>query len=119
MENPNPAGENWFTPQSEEAKPEEERVRYKVRGLRGTEAMDVNFYVGENGRVTMTSRGGNACLRAGLLGWVNVKDAQGNAIEFNEKDWKANIEAMSPMDALFVALDIWNRTMLTETARKN
>lgn len=115
-----PGGEDWFTPRSQDSKPVELRVRFKVRGLIGTEAMDVKWDIDEAGRWSMTARGGNACLRAGLLGWENrVKD--GKALEFDPDPakWKANVDSLYPMDALDLAMEIWRRTHLTEEARKN
>ena len=115
-----PAAAEWYTPKSHLDKPEEDRVRYKIRGLIGTEAMDVNFHADEEGRMTMTARGGNACLRVGLLGWENRRrPGSGDAVEFSDKDWKANIASIPPIDAVDLALEIWNRTFLTEEARKN
>lgn len=108
----------WYTPKSQAEKPEEERIRFKVRGLIGTEAMDVNFHSDEDGRMTMTSRGGNACLRAGLLGWENWPGPDGKPREFNAKEWKANIAALNPVDAIDLALEIWNRTFLSEEQKK-
>lgn len=119
VENPNPAGENWYYTPEQLAKPEEKRVGYKIRGLIGTEAMDVDFFVDEQNRTKMTSRGGNACLRYGLLGWKNFKDKNGAEIEFDEDDRRANIEKLFPLDALDLALKVWDRTFLTEGARKN
>lgn len=113
-----PAGTAWFTPKSQADKPEEERARYKIRGLIGTEAMDVHFYADEDGRMSMTSRGGNACLRVGMLGWENRKDAQGNDIAFAEKDWKANVAGLNPVDAVELSLEIWNRTFLSDEQKK-
>lgn len=119
MQNIDPAGADWFTPKRHHEKPEEERVRYKIRGLIGTEAMDVNFHSDEDGRMTMTARGGNACLRYGLLGWERATDKSGVPMEFSEKDRKGNIDRIDPLDAVELALEIWNRTFHTEEARKN
>lgn len=117
--NTNPAGVDWFTPKSQLDKAEEDRARYRIRGLVGTEAMDVKFETDDEGHTTMTSRGGNACLRAALIGWENRKDANGNEIFFQDKDWKANVASLNPIDAIELSLEIWNRTFLTEEARKN
>lgn len=112
-----PTGAEWYTPKSQDAKPEEERTRYKIRGLLGTEAMDVTFHQDE-GFMSMTTRGGNACLRCGLLGWER-HTTDGKPLEFSEKDWKANIASLSPTDAIDLAIEIWKRTFLSEQARKN
>lgn len=119
MQNVDISGAAWFTPRSQESKPEEERVRYKIRGLIGTEAMDVNFHEDEDGWRTMTARGGNACLRCGLLGWERLTDKDGQAVEFDPKDWRGNIARLNPLDVVQIALEIWNRTFPTEEARKN
>lgn len=118
MKTTDPAGAEWYTPKSQLDKPEEERARYKIRGLIGTEAMDVNFHVDDDGRMSMTARGGNACLRAGLLGWEGRKDAAGADLAFSEKDWKANIAGINPIDVVDLALEIWNRTFLDEAQKK-
>lgn len=110
---------DWFTPKSQDALSEEQRVRYHIRGLVGTEAMDVNFHADENGKLRMTSRGGTAVLRAGLLGWENRLGPEGKPLAFDERNWKANIDSLSPLDALELAIEIWDRTFLTEGERKN
>ena len=116
--NTDPAGAAWYVPKSQADKPEEEQARYKIRGLIGTEAMDVHFHVDEDARMSMTARGGNACLRAGLLGWEHRLAGDGTPIEFSDKDWKANIAGLHPLDAVEIALEIWNRTFLDEAQKK-
>lgn len=113
-----PAGAQWYVPKSQAARPEEEQEKFKIRGLVGTEAMDVHFFMDEDGRMSMTARGGNACLRVGLLGWEQRKGADGAALAFSEKDWKANIASLSPMDAVELSLEIWNRTFLDAAQKK-
>ncbi len=118
MQTPDPAGAAWYVPKSQEAKPAESQARYKLRGLIGTEAMDVHFHVDESGRMSMTSRGGTAALRAGMLDWEN-RTRGGAPLAFDAKNWKANIDSLDPLDAIELAIEIWNRTFLTEDARKN
>jgi hypothetical protein len=105
----------WFVPKSQLDKPEDQQARYKIRGLIGTEAMDVNFHTDDSGRTSMTARGGAAALRAGLLDWENRTPG----FDSDPRHWKANIDALDPMDALALAVEIWNRTFLTGEARKN
>jgi hypothetical protein len=121
MQTADPAGAQWYVPKSQLDKPEDQQVRYKIRGLVGTEAMDVNFHDDGNGRLTMSSRGGTAALRAGLLGWEKRTGRDGQPLDFDAdaRNWKANIDSLAPMDAVDLAIEIWNRTFLTEEARKN
>lgn len=116
--NTDPAGAQWYTPKGQLDKPEEDREQYKIRGLVGTEVMDVTFFADEEGRMSMTARGGNSCLRVGLLGWQNRKAAGGTDIAFDEKDWKANVAGLNPLDVIDLALEIWNRTFLSEAQKK-
>lgn len=113
-----PADQTWYTPRSQADKPEDERARFKLRGLVGTEAMDVKFYFDDDGSPSMTSRGGEACLRKGLLGWENYKDKNGNDLVFDEKNWKANINALYPLDAIDLAIEVWNLTCLSDQQKK-
>lgn len=118
MQTADPAGADWYAPKSQAEKPEEARVRFKIRGLLGTEAMDVSFHTEDDGRMSMTSRGGNACLRAGLLGWENWTGADGKPVEFDAKDWKGNLTRIPPIDVIDLALEIWNRTFLSADQKK-
>ena len=111
--------DEWFTPPSQADVEEGARIRFKIRGLRGTEAMDVDFHAADDGRMVMTARGGASCIRYGLLDWENIRDAEDKPVAFSPKHWKANIERLAPLDALNLALAIWDRTFLSETARKN
>jgi len=113
------SGVTWFTPKTQTEKPEDQRIRFKIRGLIGTEAMDVNFHSDDDGRMSMTARGGNACLRCGLLDWENVLNRDGKPLEFNAKEWKESIATLNPVDVVELALAVWNRTFQTEDARKN
>lgn len=118
MQSNDPTGAQWFVPSSQAAKPEADQARYKIRGLIGTEAMDVNFYTDEAGRTSMTARGGAAALKAGLLDWDN-RQKNGAPLAFDAKQRQANIDTLDPLDAIELAVEIWNRTFLTEEARKN
>lgn len=118
MQTVDPAGADWYTPKSQADKPEESRVRFKIRGLVGTEAMDVSFHTEDDGRMSMTSRGGNACLRAGLLGWENLTRPDGTPVYFDGMDWKANVARIPPIDNIDLALEIWNRTFLSAEQKK-
>lgn len=115
----NAAGGQWFIPKSQAGLPTDGRIRYKIRGLVGCAAMDVDFVMKEDGRLRMTATGGTAALRDGLLGWANMLDANGVAIEFDTVNWKANVERMNPLHCMEVSREIWDRTFMSEDARKN
>lgn len=114
----NPAGPDWFVPKSQRELPEAQQTRFKVRGLIGSEVIDVSF-IEEDGWLKMTTRGVDACIRSGLLGWERFNDADGKAIDFLPNAWKANADRIPPFELGEIARDIWQRTKLSEGERKN
>jgi hypothetical protein len=121
LETADPTLPSWFVPKAERDKPEGEQTRFKIRGLLGTEAMDVNFVQDDlGGGLSMTARGGNACLKHGLLAWENHKDAKtGQPAEYDDKNWRRNVERMRPELNIELALAIWDKTFLSGEQEKN
>lgn len=119
MRNIDPNAGEWFTPSSQADKPEESRIRYKIRGLISTEAIAVTWTQDEEGHAHMTPKGANSALEYGLLGWENWKDDDGTPIEFDPKNRRLNILKLYPLDAIELPHEIWSRTFLSEEARKN
>lgn len=77
----------WFTPKSEEGKPQP--TRFQLKPLTGLEIADVNAgTVIEEDRVRYTGRAFRTALQHGLLGWENMLEPNGKVVPFtgNKQD---------------------------------
>lgn len=114
----NPAGPDWFVTKSQKDLPEDQQTRFKVRGLIGSEVIDVSF-VEEDGWLKMTGRGVDGCIRAGLIGWERFLDRDGKEVVFLPGEWRVNASRIPPFDLGEIAREIWRLTKITEEERKN
>lgn len=79
----NPFAPFWYTPQTDLNEPEATRVRFRIRGLNGSEMgyvapeLVMDKEAGTPMMTGMTGKGCDLCLKFGLLDWENVANDNG------------------------------------------
>lgn len=98
-----------------------EPVKFKLRGLTTSEALDVQAYAeldAENKTMRWTRRAVLAALQAGLLGWDGFCDAEGKPAEF-ARQASENVERLGVQLTMQLFGQIMGATGLSGEEAKN
>lgn len=104
----------WFTPESE--KDAEKPTRFLLRPLNGEELDQVMHGASfKDGGMSLTPDGIRAALRFGIKDWENFEESSGRAVKCSFPN-----HAKLPWSVrLMLAIEIINRSQLTEEEEKN
>jgi len=108
----------WYTPVSEEGK--ENPTRFHLKPLDGVEMFGIRSMIkfDDDGQMVTTAACARTALRAGLIGWENFADSAGNPVTF-DADRAINVARIPFEFVIELFSAIVNRSVLSETARKN
>lgn len=107
----------WYTPirEREAAAP----TRFLLRPLDGLERLNVSFTRDAQGSLGLSTESGRAALLPGLKGWENFVDGDGKPVPYHEMDRDANLKRIPAELVVELATEIFVRSVLQESERKN
>lgn len=112
----NPLTPEWYTPRAEVA--QQNPTRFRIKPLSGVEAMDLELFKDVEGNTRISGRSAKTILRHGLSDWENF-GTDTETIPFKAGNPDENIARLSTDIADELVAEIFRRTVLQETERKN
>ena len=104
--------DEWYTPESQEG--EEEPTRFKIRGLNGSQLLELGEFI-DSDTGNISTAGLVAACKLGLKGWENVFDDEGEKVPFT----RVNINRLPPEIIGELGGKVFTQSLLDEDERKN